>query len=145
MAYAQWGTFVIYATNFNVTIKNVAHSWGKFYDSKQIGVAGGSKDNEYQPSDIEGKVVAAGMSFAINACGREDASSGTEGSFDLYDGTTFVGTYTWDCPWGSKSNSSTWSAAGPQPPLNSYVTQQSGANLDSGALGTVVIQTTKIK
>lgn len=144
MAYAQWGTFVIHAVNFNVTIKNVAHSWGKFYDSKQIGVAGGNKDNEYDPSAIEGKVIESGTAFAINACGRSDASSGTEGSFDLYDGKTYIGTYTWDCPWGSKTNSSTWTAAGSQPPLNSYITQQSGANLNGGALGTVTIQTAKI-
>ncbi|ENM5913050.1 aegerolysin family protein [Vibrio mimicus] len=144
MAYAQWVTITIYATNYDVTLKNVSHSWGKFYDSKQIGVAGGSKDNEYEPSAIEGKVIERGSSFSINACGRSDAASGTEGSFELYDGSTQVGTYSWDCPWGSKSNASTWSPAGPQPPLNKYITSQTGANLDSGALGTVIIQTTKI-
>ncbi|MCA2507352.1 MAG: aegerolysin family protein [Microcystis sp. M54BS1] len=144
MAYAQWVTITIYATNFDVTLVNVAHSWGKFYDSDKIGYAGGNKDNEYQPSAIEGKVIKANSSFSINACGREDAASGTEGSFELYDGNTQVGTYSWDCPWGSKTNSSTWSSSGPQPPLNKYVTSQTGANLDSGALGTVTIQTTKI-
>lgn len=144
MAYAQWVTITIYATNFAATLKNVAHSWGKFYDSKQVGIAGGNKDNEYQPSDIEGKVINAGSAFSINACGRSDAAAGTEGSFDLYDGATHVGTYTWDCPWGSKTNSSTWTAAGAPPPLNKYITAQSGANLDSGALGTVTIQTTKL-
>ncbi len=126
-----------------MTIKNVAHSWGKFYDSNQIGIPGGNKDNEYDPSAIEGKVIKAGQSFAINACGREEASSGTEGTFDIYDGQTYVGTYTWDCTWGSKTNSSTWSPAGSQQAKN-YITQQSGANLDSGALGTVTIQTVKI-
>jgi hypothetical protein len=144
MAYAQWVTITIYATNYDVTIKNVAHSWGKFYDSKQIGKAGGNKDNEYQPSAIEGTVIKAGTAFSINACGREDASAGTEGSLELYDGATPVGTYTWDCPWGSKTNSSTWTSAGAPPPLNKYITSQSGANLYSGALGTVTIQTTRI-
>jgi hypothetical protein len=144
MAYAQWVTITIYASNYDVTLKNVAHSWGKFYDADQIGTAGGNKDKEYEPSDIEGKVIKSGNSFSINACGREDASSGTEGSFELYDGTTQVGTYSWDCPWGIKTNSSTWSPAGPQPPLNKYITSQSGANLDSGALGTVTVVTAKI-
>ncbi|MBF4285183.1 aegerolysin family protein, partial [Vibrio anguillarum] len=50
----------------------------------------------------------------------------------------------WDCPWGSKTNTSTWTPSGPQPPLNKYITSQTGANLDSGALGTVIIQTTQI-
>jgi hypothetical protein len=144
MAYAQWVTITIYATNYDVTLKNVAHSWGKFYDSAQIGVAGGNKDKEYEPGAIEGHVIKKNESFSINACGRSDASSGTEGSFELYDGDTQVGTYSWDCPWGSKTNSSTWSPAGPQPPLNHYLTSQTGANLNSGALGTVNIQTTKI-
>ncbi|CAM2987522.1 aegerolysin family protein [Vibrio neptunius] len=144
MAYAQWVTITIYATNYDVTLKNVSHSWGKFYDSKQIGVAGGSKDNEYEPSEIEGQVIERGTSFSINACGRSDSASGTEGSFELYDGSTHVGTYSWDCPWGSKTNDSSWTLSGPQPPLNKYITSQTGANLDSGALGTVIIQTTKI-
>jgi hypothetical protein len=144
MAYAQWVTITIYAVGYDVTLKNVHHSWGKFYDRKQIGLPGGSKDNEYEPSKIEGTVIKSGTSFSINACGRSDASSGTEGTLALYDGEILVGTYTWDCPWVSKTNSSTWSAAGAPPPLNKYVTSQSGANLDSGALGTVTIQTVKL-
>ena len=144
MAYAQWVTVTIYATNFDVKLKNVSHSWGKFYDSSKIGIEGGNKDNEYEPSKIEGQVIKAGNSFSINACGRSDAAAGTEGSFELYDGNTLVGTYSWDCPWGSKTNYSTWSPSGPQPPLNKYLTSQSGANLNSGALGTVTLQTTKL-
>nr|MBT2979859.1 aegerolysin family protein [Vibrio anguillarum] len=97
-----------YETKNDLTLKKGSHSWGKFYDSKQIGVAGGSKDNEYEPSAIDGHIIERGTSFSINACGRSDASSGTEGSFELYDGPTHVGTYSWDCPWGSKTNTSTW-------------------------------------
>ncbi|WP_200992481.1 aegerolysin family protein [Pseudomonas cichorii] len=144
MAYAQWGTFIIHAVNFDITIKNITHAWGKLYDSKQIGIAGGNKDNEYGPGAVEGKVIKSGQSLAINACGREGASSGTEGSFDIYDGQIFVGTYSWECPWGSKKNSSTWNSAGSQPMFNRYITQQSGANLNGGALGTVIIQTAKL-
>ncbi|WP_310555877.1 aegerolysin family protein [Flavobacterium sp.] len=138
MAYAQWVAITIYPSNFEITLKNVAHSWGKFYKD-------GNKDNEIQPSEIEGTKIAAGNSYVIYACGRSDAAAGTEGSFDIYDGATVVGTYTWDCPWGSKTNSSNWSPNGPQPPFNNYITQQSGANLNSGALGNVTLQTTKVK
>lgn len=140
MAYAQWGTFVVQALNFDVTIKNISLSWGKFYDSTQIGNEGGDKDKEYLSQKIEGKIIKSGSSFAINACGRSDAASGTEGSFQLYDGDTLVGTYSWDCPWGSKTNSSTWVAES-----TDYITQQSGANLNAGALGTVKIQVVSIK
>jgi hypothetical protein len=137
MAYAQWVTITITPANVDVKLKNVAHSWGKFYKT-------GDKDTEIPVSDIEGTVIAQGSSFTVNACGREDAASGTEGTMDLFDGDTKIGTYTWDCPWGTKSNSSTWSSSGPQPPHNKYVVQQSGANLDSGALGNVTIQVVKL-
>ncbi|MCJ1947052.1 aegerolysin family protein, partial [Pseudomonas aeruginosa] len=35
------------------------------------------------------------------SCGRENASSGTQGSFDCYDGNTKMGTFSWDDPWKS--------------------------------------------
>lgn len=44
MAYGQWITITIHALNYDVTLKNVAHSHGKFYDSNKIGTAGGNKD-----------------------------------------------------------------------------------------------------
>lgn len=140
MAYAQWVTITIQPANYDVTIKHVSQSWGKFYDSNQVGKPGGNKDNEYPASDLENKVIERGRSFSINACGRSDASSGTEGSIEIYDGEKLVGTYSWDCPWGSKTNTSTWT---PGCAANGYITEQSGANLNSGALGTVTIRTVK--
>ena len=131
MAYAQWVSVTVQVIGFTGVIKNAVHQWGKFYES-------GNKDNEISPSDIDGTTIASGSSFTINACGREDAASGTEGSFDVYDGDTHVGTYSWDCPWGSKTNSSTWS-----PGSDSYVGQVTGANLDSGALGNVSLKIAK--
>lgn len=109
---------------------------GKFYSN-------GNKDEEIQPSQIEGTTVTQDQTYTIYACGRENASSGTEGSFDIYDGNTKVGTYTWDCPWGSKTNSSDFSPSGSEPPYNRYMTEQYGANLDSGALGNVSLETLK--
>jgi len=130
MAYAQWVAITIRPANCKLTIKNVVHQWGKFYS--------GSKDKEVDPSSINGTQIDAGDAYAISACGREDSASGTEGSFDLYDGNAHVGTYSWDCPWGSKTNSSTWS-----PAQDNYVAQITGANLDSGALGNVEIKVAK--
>ena len=136
MAYAQWLSVTICPKNFQTTVKNVALSWGKFYSN-------GDKDKEVPTSDIEGKTIDAKGSFAIYSCGRSDASSGTEGSFDLFDGDTKVGTYTWDCPWGRKENTSNWNDYGPPAPDNPYITQQNGANTDSGAIGNVTLTTIK--
>ncbi|MFG1424659.1 aegerolysin family protein [Roseixanthobacter glucoisosaccharinicivorans] len=127
MAYAQWAEFTIKAVNCSVMLKNVVHQWGKFYI--------GSKDNEISPDKLEGKVIKPGDSYTFGACGRENASSGTEGSFDLYDGDKNIGNYYWDCPWGSKTNTSTWT-----PGSDAYIGQQTGANLNSGALGNITIK-----
>lgn len=137
MAYAQWAAITIYPRAFTATLKNVAHKWGKFY-------ASGNKDKEIPPSEIEGKQITPGSTYTIYACGRRDAAAGTKGSFDIFDGDTQVGTYSWDCPWGSKTNSSTWTAFGPPPPHNKYITQQAGANLYGGALGNITLETVKV-
>ncbi|MEI4697893.1 aegerolysin family protein, partial [Pseudomonas aeruginosa] len=34
----------------------------------------------------------------IASCGRENSSSGTQGSFDCYDGNTKMCTFSWDDP-----------------------------------------------
>lgn len=130
MAYAQWATFTI-STTVKLTVKNVTSNWGKFYRD-------GNKDAEISRSDIEGHNIEPGEAYTISTCGREHSASGTEGNFDLYDGTKKVGNYYWDCPWGRKENISRWTPA--DPPLTSrYVTQVTGGNLDSGALGNVFI------
>ncbi len=49
-----------------------------------------------------------------------------------------IGTYSWDCPYLSPTNTSTWS-----PGDKTFVVQQSGANLSSGALGTVTLDIAK--
>jgi len=130
MAYAQWATFTLSPKNYTLTIKNVVLKWGKFYK--------GSKDNEVKLEDIEGVQIKPGDSYKIETCGREDSPSGTEGSFDIYDGNTHVASYYWDCPWGSKSNTSTLT-----PESDDYLSQQNGANLDSGALGNITIKSGK--
>jgi hypothetical protein len=133
MAYAQWVVMTVGATGTTLSIKNAQLAWGKFYQYND-------KDREVSSDDVNKIQIASGNVAVIASCGREDAASGTEGSFDLYDGEVNVGTYYWDCPWGSKTNTSTWT-----PSLNeNYVTQVTGANLDSGALGNVTIKCVKI-
>lgn len=127
MSYAQWVSVTIKSINCSLNVRNVVLEYGKLYS--------GTKDNEVQLDKVNGVTIKAGDSFTISACGREDSPSGTEGSFDLYDGDVHVGSYYWDCPWGSKSNSSTWT-----PGSDNYIGQQTGANLDSGALGNVTLK-----
>lgn len=131
MAYAQWVAISITAQNLNVTIKNVALDAGKFY-------ANGNKDKEIPKSDIEGHIINVGETYKINSCGRSDAAEGTEGAFDIYDSDIKIGKYSWDCPWGSKTNKSDWHSYS-----SSYTVDVEGGNLDSGALGDITIKIAK--
>jgi len=98
------------------------------------------KDDEIPASDIEGKVILAGESYRVNSCGRANASSGTEGSFDLVDqnGTAIRDLY-WNCPWGKKTN--VWRVTGGNV---KWLLESNGANLNSGALGTITVTVVKL-
>lgn len=133
MAYAQWVSITIKSKGTTLSVKNAEHPWGKFYQCP-------NKDKEVSEGDINQITITSGSSAEICACGRSDSASGTEGRFDLYDGDTKVGTYYWDCPWGSKVNTSIWTPSAD----DNYVTQVTGGNLDSGALGNVTIKCVKI-
>ena len=85
MSYAQWMTLSVLPTGFDVTLKNFQHSWGKFYIN--------DKDDEKSPGSLNGSLAQDGGDFTFGACGREDASSGTTGSVDLFDGHINIGTY----------------------------------------------------
>lgn len=131
MSYAQWIRMEIQSENLELKMSNLVKGWGKFH-------ADGNKDKEIDKSDVlgDGK-IPSGESKVISACGRESASSGTDGSFELYDGPTKIGKYYWSCPWGSKPNESTWTAG--DEAGNKYKVTITGANLDSGAIGNVSI------
>lgn len=130
-AYAQWASFTLQPMGFTLSVKNAKLQWGKFY-------ANGNKDQEISAADVDKITVNSGDSATIYTCGRSDAASGTQGSFDLYNGEVKIGTYSWDCPWGSKTNTSTWT-----PDSTSYITQQTGGSLDGGALGSITIKVAK--
>lgn len=131
MAYAQWIKMDIHPEKCDVTIKNAALKWGKFHQPED-------KNKEISIDDINGTIISAGGHAVIASSGREDASSGTEGSIDLYDGNVKIGTYIWDCPWGSKNNISEWHRES-----KAYSVDISGANLYGGAIGTVTIEVYK--
>ncbi|KAF8668060.1 hypothetical protein AX14_006257 [Amanita brunnescens Koide BX004] len=129
MAYAQW--VVINVANSSprpVVVKNVSLHWGKFYKE-------GDKDAEIPVQGIENTRILPGQEFRISSCGRENAASGTEGQFDIYEeGGDKIRHFYWDCPWGRKGN--TWTISGSN---RQWVVESSGANLDSGALGNISV------
>ncbi|CAA7262647.1 unnamed protein product [Cyclocybe aegerita] len=148
-AYAQWVIIILHNVGSSpFKIANLGLSWGKLYadgkplhQSKRIWYLPlsltGNKDKEVYPSDYNGKTVGPDEKIQINSCGRENASSGTEGSFDIVDpndGNKTIRHFYWECPWGSKRN--TWTPSGSN---TKWMVEWSGQNLDSGALGTITV------
>ncbi|CAJ0552499.1 Ff.00g005770.m01.CDS01 [Fusarium sp. VM40] len=133
MAYAQWVYILIQAklASGEISVKNVNLNWGKFFKYN-------NKDDEISTDEIKKIVIATNKSAGIASCGRSDASSGTEGSLDLYDGDVKICHIYWSCPWGSKTNTFTVNDVD-----DNYIVQQTGANLDSGALGNVTVKVAK--
>ncbi|GCB26335.1 Asp-hemolysin [Aspergillus awamori] len=98
-AEAQWiHVRVVNSMSYDtLKVKDTWLKWGKFHKE-------GNKSAEISVSDINALTAAPGGSFNVYACGRANASSGTEGSFDVYNGNVRVAYIYWDCPWGSKTN-----------------------------------------
>ena len=98
----------------------------------------GNKDKELSPSTYNNYVIHAGEQLQLNACGRENSPSGTTGDFDVVDvvaGGKKIRHFYWDCPWGSKQN--TWTISESN---SKWIVESTGANLDSGALGTITVE-----
>ena len=98
----------------------------------------GDKDTEYPVSKYEGSTIQPGEELQLNSCGRSDASSGTEGWFDMVDPVSsdkVIRHFYWSCPWGSKTN--TWNVTENN---SKFMVEYSGQNLDSGALGTITVR-----
>ncbi|KAI9931185.1 hypothetical protein ASPWEDRAFT_166867 [Aspergillus wentii DTO 134E9] len=94
MGYDQWVTITLYNNmqSSTLSIRNAKTSWGKFHKNK-------NKDAEISLQDINQITLEPGHSVIINACGRANASSGTSGSIELYDGSVKIGKIYWTCPW----------------------------------------------
>ena len=98
----------------------------------------GNKDKELPPSTYINRVIQPGDKVQINACGRSDSASGTTGELDVVDpvvGDKVIRHLYWDCPWGSKKN--TWTISESN---SKWIVESTGANLDSGALGTITVE-----
>ncbi|KAH7232772.1 aegerolysin type hemolysin [Fusarium tricinctum] len=130
MAYGQWVYILIQSkiASGNISVKNVNIMWGKFYKYDD-------KDNEISPQDVGNIVIPSNGSAGIASCGRSDAASGTEGTFDLYDGDVKICNIYWSDPWGGSTNIFTVSNVN-----DSYIVQATGATLEGGPLGNVNVR-----
>ncbi|MFH7015703.1 aegerolysin family protein [Flavobacterium sp. FlaQc-47] len=135
MAYSQWIEVKIVSENMTLSVKNASLSWGKFYEA-------GDKDKEISTDDINKITVASGKTALICSCGRSGSATGTEGSFDLYNGDTKIGKFYWDCPFNKKTNSFNWTIE--KDIEKHYNTDREGGNKDSGAIGNVIITCIKL-
>jgi hypothetical protein len=130
-AYAQWIEITVFVVNGDFEIKGAHLDWGKFHDP-------GNKNKEIYASQINGTIIKDEDSYTIASCGRENASSGTEGRFSLYDGDTEVFKYYWDCPW-SGSNSDRLDVKDKE----KYAVNKKGGGSTSGASGNIFITVVK--
>lgn len=128
MGYAQWVEVTIRNTTGRVlSIKNVHLDYGKFYQS-------GNKDHELSTEEINSTTIPDCKTVIICSCGRDWSPTGTQGYFEIYDGVTKLGRYTWDCPFGEKWNISIWSRY----ETDRYITTTSHGSVSS-AIGKIVI------
>lgn len=132
-AYAQWVVINIKneMSDNDVSIRNATAIWGKFH-------ANGNKDREIPAEDINKIEIAPKSAEKISACGRENSPSGTEGTIDLYNGSTKIAQLYWNCPWGSSTNN--FEVRGKD---DGYVVGHSGGS-PTGALGNIEVQVIKI-
>ncbi|KAI0689925.1 pleurotolysin A [Cytidiella melzeri] len=130
-AYAQWVIVVLVNIgNTDMKLDNLRVEWGKLHEN-------GNKDVEENPDKYNGSVIKPGSSLQFSACGRANSPSGTTGRFSLFDtrDNSEIRSFYWDCPWGSSTN--TWQVQGSN---TRWMVESHGANLVSGALGTITVQ-----
>ncbi|CAF1573660.1 unnamed protein product, partial [Didymodactylos carnosus] len=72
--------------------------------------------------------------IAFSSSGRSWSASGTQGSVELWSQSVKIGTFVWDCPWGSKTNSYDITDKGAD-----YVISVDGGSRYGGAIGIVSI------
>ena len=135
MAYSQWIVVKIASENMTLKVQKAQLDWGKFYKKDD-------KDDEISTENINKITIASGKTDYVCSCGRSGSATGTEGSFQLYDGDTKIGEFSWDCPYWSKTNSFKWTQE--EATKKTYSTNMEGGNKDSGAIGNVSITCVKI-
>ncbi|GKZ22552.1 hypothetical protein AbraIFM66951_006464 [Aspergillus brasiliensis] len=129
-AEAQWVHIrVVNSMSYDtLRVRDTWLGWGKFHKE-------GNKSAEIPVSEINALTAPPGASFDVYACGRANASSGTEGDFYVYNGDVKVAYIYWDCPWGSKKNKFVVENKN-----DSYWVVTGYWNQSGGALGSVTVE-----
>lgn len=133
MSYAEWieVTIQISSAIGAAVIRNTKIRLGKFYRV--------NKDTEVPPKEIDLMNIYAGSPVIVSACGWENSASGTQGSFDIFDGAAKMGTFWWDAPWAPGA-ANTW---GFNPASDVYVGQVTGGHSSAPEIGSVKLRLTK--
>jgi len=63
-------------SDVSIVINNGSLQWGKFYASPD-------KNKEIKINALNGTAISPNSSYTLGACGRENNTSGCEGSFEL--------------------------------------------------------------
>ncbi|KAH7889167.1 Aegerolysin-domain-containing protein [Phlebopus sp. FC_14] len=131
--YAQWLNMRIknLLGNAPIEIKEATISSGKFYNE--------DKDKSLLPSQVDGTVIAPGQIVTVSACGKKGAWVGTEGKISLYEGSTRICVFSWDCPFWSSKNSFNATSVHP-----SYNVTVGDWNQTGGAIGNVYLEVERL-
>jgi len=94
MGYAEFIELDVFnkSTSHTFTIQGASLTWGKFYQYP-------NKDAEISASQVDNTELKPGARTWVCSCGRDNASSGTEGSIEIWDGITKVGSIAWYDAW----------------------------------------------
>ena len=97
MAYGQWIQVILENTSKKaLSTSDTDIRWGKFYDAPD-------KDKEVATEDVNHQPIPSKESFQFAACGRENASSGTDGQMDIMDCDKRIFQLYWNCPWSGSN------------------------------------------
>ena len=133
MGYKQWGSMLIRNyTKTPLNVRNARLDWGKFYQYP-------NKAIEIKPTDLEKRIIDRNGEINIAACGRSDTSSGTEGSFDIFEQERKVFNLYFDSPWSAFSSND----CKIRDHDHKWLVKRTIHNDGEGALGNVFIEVTE--
>ena len=139
MGHNDWTRIIIRAENAILKLKELNLVWGKIHEY-------GNFDKELPASDYMNKNIRSGRSMYIHLAGRSNSPSGTEGSFEIFDGDVKIGKFQWECPYKG-DNSIKWNYAamdGDNYAEENYKVSTLWHNKTGGALENVTVICTKI-
>jgi len=110
MGYKEWIQLkIVNKTDRTLVVKDLYLHWGKLYEYPEKGI-------EVGLDTANSKEIKPGKFLTFASCGRENATHGTEGDLNLFDGDERVMKVYWDSPyWGVNKFSTYYVAEGWHP------------------------------